>query len=53
MAELKYDDLMARLGAFKTGRSCLYLKWLADVDTAVLEDLIAKSFAWMNETYGR
>jgi len=39
----RYDALMARLGKHKTGKSCLYLKRLADVDTAVLEELITAS----------
>jgi hypothetical protein len=42
-----YDALMARLGKHKTGKSCLYLKRLADVDVAVLEDLISASVKHM------
>ena len=38
-----YPELMARLGKYKTGKSCLYLKRLSDVDAAVLEKLIAAS----------
>ena len=38
-----FADLMARLGKHKTGRSCLYLKRLEDVDLAVLKELIGKS----------
>jgi hypothetical protein len=37
------DPLMAKLGTFKTGKSCLYVKRLADVDLTVLEKLVAKS----------
>ena len=33
-------ELMARLGKHKTGKSCLYLKTLADVDAGVLRELI-------------
>lgn len=47
-----YDDLMARLGRHRTGRSCLYINKLDDVDMAVLEDLVAKSVAWMRDKYG-
>lgn len=39
----RYDALLARLGRHKTGKSCLYLKRLADVDTAVLQELITAS----------
>ncbi len=48
----RYDDLMARLGKYKTGKSCLYINKLSDVDMAVLEELIASSYAWMRENYG-
>ena len=43
----RYDALMAKLGKHKTGKSCLYLKRLADVDVAALEDLIAASVKHM------
>lgn len=36
-------DLMAKLGKHKTGKSCLYIKKLEDVDTKVLKQLIRKS----------
>ena len=36
-------DLMRQLGKYSTGRSCLYIKQLADVDTKVLDKLIRAS----------
>ncbi|MEZ4647688.1 MAG: DUF1801 domain-containing protein [Candidatus Eisenbacteria bacterium] len=39
----KYDELMARLGKHKTGKSCLYLNRLSDVDEKVLRRLIKES----------
>jgi hypothetical protein len=39
------EALLARLGKHSTGKGCLYLKSLADVDMAVLEELIAGSLA--------
>lgn len=36
-------ELMERLGKYKTGKSCLYLKKLADVDSKVLKQLITKA----------
>jgi hypothetical protein len=45
------DDLFARLGKHTTGKSCLYIKKLADVDLAVLERLVAISWQVMNERY--
>lgn len=43
----KYDELMSRLGKFKTGKSCLYIKKLEDVDINILEQLIALSSNWI------
>ena len=37
------SDLLARLGPHSTGRSCLYLKRLSDVDLDVLRELVAES----------
>ena len=37
--------LLAKLGKHKMGKSCLYFKRLADLDTAVLEKLVAGSVA--------
>jgi hypothetical protein len=38
-----FPDLMKRLGKFRTGKSCLYLKRLADVDVDVLKELVNSS----------
>lgn len=35
-----FSEIMARLGKHKTGRSCLYVNKLADIDLDVLEELI-------------
>ena len=37
------DDILARLGKHSHGKGCLYIKTLADVDMAVLEEFIAAS----------
>jgi hypothetical protein len=34
---------MSRLGKHKTGKSCLYIKRMADVDRDVLKELIRQS----------
>lgn len=44
-------ELMATLGKYKTGKSCLYLKKLDDVDLKVLEKLIAASVKFMKTRY--
>ena len=35
-----YGDMLDRLGKHKIGKACLYINKLADVDLAVLEELI-------------
>ena len=45
------DALLARLGKHKTGKSCLYIKRLGDVDEGVLEELAADALGYMNEKY--
>ena len=39
------EELRATLGPHTTGRGCLYIKRLADVDQGVLERMIAKAVA--------
>jgi hypothetical protein len=40
-----YADLFERLGKHTTGKGCLYLKRLSDVDRDVLVEVIARSVA--------
>ena len=47
----RYDELMAQLGKFTTGKSCLYLKRLSDVDESVLRELITASCDHMKTLY--
>lgn len=47
----EFDRLMQRLGKFTTGKSCLYIKKLEDIDTGVLETLIERSVAMMKARY--
>jgi len=46
-----FESLMNNLGKYKTGKSCLYLKRLSDIDEAVLERLISESVKHMRKTY--
>lgn len=46
-----YQSLMKKLGKHKTGKSCLYVNKLADIDEDVLEQLITKSVQYMRKTY--
>jgi hypothetical protein len=46
-----FAELMRQLGKYKTGKSCLYLNKLDDVDHDVLEKLIAESVKVMRKRY--
>lgn len=42
-----FDDLRARLGKHKVGKSCLYVNKLSDVDQDALREMIRRSVAQM------
>lgn len=47
-----YSVLLKKLGKHKiSGRSCLYINKLSDVDTSVLQQLIKQSFLAMKKKY--
>src|SRR5688572_5679650 len=39
----RYDELLAKLGKHKTGKSCLHINKIEDVNLSVLEQLIENS----------
>lgn len=39
-------DLMEQLGRYKTGKPCLYVKRLSDIDMDILEELVAVDIAY-------
>jgi len=39
----QYEELLKNLGKFKTGKSCLYINKLEDVDQDVLRELVKQS----------
>jgi len=47
----EYDDLLTNLGKYKTGKSCLYINKIEDVDLDVLRELVLQSVEHMAE-YG-
>jgi hypothetical protein len=47
----RYDEQMQRLGKFKTGKSCLYIKTLTDIDVEVLREVIGNGYQFMKEKY--
>ena len=46
-----FKPLMMKLGKYKTGKSCLYIKRLSDIDEKVLQRLIVASVKYMRKNY--
>ena len=46
------DDVLAALGRFKTGKSCLYVNHLDDIDLNALRKLLEDSVSRLVEKYG-
>ncbi len=47
----EYENILNQLGKFKTGKSCLYVKKLADIDEDLLKKLITRSVDFMRDKY--
>lgn len=47
----RHPDLLAKLGKHSTGRSCLHIKRLADIDLETLRTLISDSVSMMKTDY--
>jgi hypothetical protein len=47
-----YEDLLSRLGPHTTGKSCVYIKDLEAIDPEVVEELITRAVAHIDELYG-
>ena len=47
-----YDGLMQKLGKYKTGKSCLYIKKIEDIDQEVLRELVRQSSEHVARTNG-
>lgn len=45
------EKLLEKLGKHKTGKGCLYVNKLADVDLAVLEQMMRDAYTWMQQKY--
>ena len=39
----KYDELLSRIGKYKTGKACLYINKIEDIDLKILKQLIKES----------
>lgn len=46
----QYDELLGRLGKHSTGKACLYIKRLQDVDLVTLKELVRLSVEHMRLT---
>ena len=46
----EYEQLLAKLGKYSTGKSCLYIKKIDDVDLDVLRELVDRSVQHMKES---
>ena len=46
----QYDELLGRLGKHSTGKGCLYIKKLQDIDLAMLRELVRLSVEHMVST---
>jgi len=47
----KYEELLKELGKHKTGKSCLYIKRLSEINMDVLTELIEVSYNHFNHKY--
>ncbi|MFT6930969.1 MAG: hypothetical protein ACJAQ7_002465 [Sediminicola sp.] len=47
----RFDELLHKLGGHKTGKSCLYIKKLSDIDIDILKELIVISYTHFNIKY--
>ena len=45
------SEVLGRLGRHRTGKGCLYIKKLADVDADVLEEIVRAKIARMDAAY--
>ena len=47
----RYQELMEKLGKYKTGKACLYINKLEDIDLKVLRKLITESINYLSASY--
>lgn len=45
----EYEELLARLGPYRAGKGCLYLKRVDQADTEALRDIVARSYRTATE----
>ena len=47
----KYSELLNKLGKYKTGKSCLYINKLEDVQIPVLKEIMMESLKYIKKTW--
>lgn len=47
----RFEALKARLGKISTGKSCIYVKRLSDIDLGVLEEMVRVSLDHLEQTH--
>lgn len=47
----RYQELMNKLGKYKTGKACLYIRKLEDVDVPTLKELVRQSVDYLQNKY--
>lgn len=50
-AEARRGEALARLGKYTMGKGCLYVNKLADIDMAVLEEMVVASWQTMQRVF--
>ena len=45
----RYDELLDKLGKYKTGKSCLYINKLKDVDVSILKEIMGQSIEFVKK----
>lgn len=47
----RFEEILNRLGKFRTGKSCLYINKLQDINILTLKELMEKSVKYLREHY--
>lgn len=50
--DTKRDAILERFGKHTSGKACVYINKVADIDVEVLKELISSSITFLQETYG-
>ena len=47
----RYEKLLEKLGKYRTGKSCLYIKKIEDIDQSILKELVRESVEYVAKIY--